>query len=199
MWIIPLSVGTVLEVDNSAPSIDASQYCHLVGKLIYLCHIRPAVSYAVSMVSRFMHSPQTSHWLALIHILKYFNFTKDYGILYQRVTPSELRGFTNANYPSCKNTPPSIGAYLFQLRSEQLPGQASNSPMCLIVTPKQNIRLFPRVPRMLSTYDVCFRSSTFYNLLKFQTAVLRAKFIKTSRLLLLPPRLTSIYPAIITV
>lgn len=37
--IIPLPMDPVLEVDNYAPSVDASQHCHLVGKLIYLCKL----------------------------------------------------------------------------------------------------------------------------------------------------------------
>lgn len=54
---ILLPVSIVIEADNFAPYVDAS-HCHLVGKLIYLCHTQPDLSYAVSLVIRFMHSTQ---------------------------------------------------------------------------------------------------------------------------------------------
>ena len=34
--------------------VDKEKYQHLVGKMIYLFHIRPYISYAVSTVSQFM-------------------------------------------------------------------------------------------------------------------------------------------------
>lgn len=33
----------------------------VVGKLVYLSHIRPNIAYVVSMVSQFMNSPNKSH------------------------------------------------------------------------------------------------------------------------------------------
>ena len=42
---------------QSGDSVDRETYQRLVGRLIYLCHI----SYAVSVVSRYMHDPRTGH------------------------------------------------------------------------------------------------------------------------------------------
>jgi hypothetical protein len=90
---------------------------------------RPFIS--VSLVSRFMHSPQNTHWLALNHILRYSNFTKDYGILYKPGVPSQLCGFTNADYLNCKNTRQSIGAYLIQLASNLIAWASKQQPTVL--------------------------------------------------------------------
>jgi hypothetical protein len=46
---------------NSGELVDNEKYQNLVGRLIYLCHTRPNISYAVSVVSRYMHDPRSGH------------------------------------------------------------------------------------------------------------------------------------------
>jgi hypothetical protein len=41
--------------------VEKRQYQCLVGKLIYLAHTRPDMSYVVSAVSMYMHDPRVSH------------------------------------------------------------------------------------------------------------------------------------------
>jgi hypothetical protein len=111
---IPLPVGHILEDDTKTPFVDLSAYCHIVGKLIFLCHTRPNISYAVGIVSQHMHAPQEAHWDSLQHILRYLNYTSDFGILYDKDTASPLQGYSDSNYLSCKNTWRSVGSYLFK-------------------------------------------------------------------------------------
>ncbi|GFZ00775.1 hypothetical protein Acr_14g0004100 [Actinidia rufa] len=49
---------------------DPSIYQRLVGRLIYLTNTRPDLTFAVSIVSQFMHSPRTSHLDVVYHILR---------------------------------------------------------------------------------------------------------------------------------
>jgi len=50
---------------------DVGQYRRLVGKLIYLIVTRPNITYAVGVVSQFIHAPRHPHWEAISHILRY--------------------------------------------------------------------------------------------------------------------------------
>ncbi|XP_047943981.1 uncharacterized mitochondrial protein AtMg00810-like [Salvia hispanica] len=47
-----------LQMKEEAKLADSGRYQRLVGKLIYLSHTRPDITYAVGVVSQFMHAPQ---------------------------------------------------------------------------------------------------------------------------------------------
>src|SRR5438270_2731243 len=49
--------------------VNREQYQRLVGRLLYLLHTRPDISYAVGLVSRYMHDPRTQHMEAAMRIL----------------------------------------------------------------------------------------------------------------------------------
>ncbi|KAA0041477.1 putative mitochondrial protein [Cucumis melo var. makuwa] len=50
--------------DDQVP-IDKEQYQRFVGKLIYLSHIHPDISFAVSVVSQFKQAPYEKHMEAI--------------------------------------------------------------------------------------------------------------------------------------
>ncbi|KAA0054884.1 Beta-galactosidase [Cucumis melo var. makuwa] len=55
--------------DDQVP-VDKEQYQCLVGKLIYLSHTRPDISFVVSVVSQFMQAPYEKHMEAVNRILR---------------------------------------------------------------------------------------------------------------------------------
>jgi Reverse transcriptase (RNA-dependent DNA polymerase) len=59
---------------------DIGQYQRLVSKLIYLIVTRPDISFAVSLVSQFMHAPRITHLEAMDRILRYLKKSSDQGI-----------------------------------------------------------------------------------------------------------------------
>jgi hypothetical protein len=56
----PIDQDNKVTTGSNEP-IDNEKYQRLVGRLIYLCHTRPDISYAVSVVSRYMHDPTDGH------------------------------------------------------------------------------------------------------------------------------------------
>ena len=67
----PMELNLKLEAAKPENQVDQEQYQRLVGKLTYLAHTRPNISFAVNMVSQFMHSPGPEHYEAAIRILRY--------------------------------------------------------------------------------------------------------------------------------
>ena len=67
----PFHSGVKLSVTCTSPEVDATLYHQLVGKLLYLTHIRPDLSFAIGLVAWFMQNPRESHWKAAKRILRY--------------------------------------------------------------------------------------------------------------------------------
>jgi ribosomal protein L5 len=61
----PIDSKVKLNIDNGEQVYNINQFQRLVGKLIYLTVTRPDISFAISQISQFMHSPQTQHLEAI--------------------------------------------------------------------------------------------------------------------------------------
>ena len=57
----PFQSGVKLLVSYTSPKFDDTLYRQLVGKLLYLTHTRPDLSFAIGLVAWFMHQPHESH------------------------------------------------------------------------------------------------------------------------------------------
>jgi Reverse transcriptase (RNA-dependent DNA polymerase) len=55
--VAPIDQKFNLSVEAGEP-VDRERYQRLVGRLIYLSHTRPDISFSVSVVSRYMHDPR---------------------------------------------------------------------------------------------------------------------------------------------
>ena len=71
----PLDVNVKFGKGDNGAAIDKTFYQRLIGKLIYLNHTRPDISYAVSLLSQFMSEPYEVHLRAGYIILSYLKFT----------------------------------------------------------------------------------------------------------------------------
>lgn len=78
--------------------VDKNMYQRLVGRLIYLAHMRPDIAYAVSMVGQYMHDPREVHLQAAYRILHYLKGTPGRGILFKRNGSTNLEAYTDADY-----------------------------------------------------------------------------------------------------
>ena len=61
---------------------DSERYRRLVGKLNYLTITRPDIAYSVSVVSLYMSSPTSHHWVVVEQILCYVKRASGRDILY---------------------------------------------------------------------------------------------------------------------
>ncbi|KAF3641813.1 Polyadenylate-binding protein 2 [Capsicum annuum] len=67
----PLDSSIKLLVDMDAPPTDPCIYRRLVGKLNYLQHTLPDISFSVQHLSQFLNKPQVPHMMAALHVLHY--------------------------------------------------------------------------------------------------------------------------------
>jgi len=113
--LTPLPEGIILSKDSATPPVDATLYRMLVGKLIFLTKTRPDLTYAVSVVSRFMQNPQEAHLQAAKHILRYVRRYPDLGLFFKQGEENRLCGYTDADYGQDIDDRISVGAYIFYL------------------------------------------------------------------------------------
>jgi len=93
----PLPLHCKLSLDDGDLLQDPSHYRSIVGKLNFLTHSRPDLSYTVQTLSQFLQSPRTSHMMALEHTLRYLRGTTGQGILLKADGPLVLKAFSNSD------------------------------------------------------------------------------------------------------
>nr|GEZ62428.1 integrase, catalytic core [Tanacetum cinerariifolium] len=86
----------------SDPVLDnVTEYQKLIGKLIYLTHTRPDISYSVHCLSQFMHKPLKSHLKIAIKVLRYLKGCPRKGIYIVKQPKPSLEAFVDANLAKC--------------------------------------------------------------------------------------------------
>ncbi|KAK9179751.1 hypothetical protein WN943_028956 [Citrus x changshan-huyou] len=120
---------------QQCPSTESEQtemlktpYASSVGCLMYAMVLtRPDLSYAVSLVSRFMSNPGKEHWRAVKWILRYLRGTTSYGLLYggERANYNLVEGFVDSDYAGDLDNRRSLTGFLFTLNSCTISWKAS--------------------------------------------------------------------------
>ena len=91
-------------------------YGSAVGALLYLAtSTRPDISYAVSTLCRFIAAPGNAHWLAVKHLFRYLQGTKDARLVYRRdaFDPTALfSSFVDADHAGNPDNGRSTGGYV---------------------------------------------------------------------------------------
>nr|AAP46207.1 putative retrotransposon protein [Oryza sativa Japonica Group] len=101
----------LLSDTESGNPVNKERYQRLVGRLIYLCHTRPDITYAVSMVSRYMHDPRSGHMDAVYRILRYLKGSPGKGLWFKKNGHLEVEGYCDADWASCPDDRRSTSGY----------------------------------------------------------------------------------------
>ena len=91
--------------------VDRERYQRLVGRMIYLTHTRPNISFAVSVVSRYMHDLRKDHMDALYHILRYLKGASGKGLIFRKHGHFNIEGYCVSNWTSYANDWNSTSGY----------------------------------------------------------------------------------------
>ncbi|GAV83562.1 hypothetical protein CFOL_v3_27008 [Cephalotus follicularis] len=78
--------------------VDRERYQRLVGKLIYLSHTGPDISYVVSMISPFMPSLKEEHLDAVHRVLRYIKDTLGRGLFFKKNEKRMVEIYTDAGW-----------------------------------------------------------------------------------------------------
>lgn len=99
---VPAS-NTALGIDpDGEPMEEEWNYASIVGMLLYLStNTRPDITYAVSQVARFTHSPKKSHATAVKTIVRYLKRTADKGTIICPTCTLQIDCWVDARLEAC--------------------------------------------------------------------------------------------------
>ena len=75
-----------------------SLYRCLVGSLVYLTVTRLKISYAVHQVSQYLFAPRSTHYTAVLRILRYLKGTLFHDLFYSAQSPLVLHAFSDVDW-----------------------------------------------------------------------------------------------------
>ncbi|KAK3040310.1 hypothetical protein RJ639_028225 [Escallonia herrerae] len=104
-------------------------YQRLVGKLIYLSHTRPDITYAVSVVSQFMQNPKDVHLHAVYQMLQYLKGSPGRWFLFRKGTNMELEAYTDVDYAGSLTDKRSTSVYCTFLGGNLVTWRSKKQPV----------------------------------------------------------------------
>ena len=93
---------------------DKEMYQSAVGSILYIStRTRPDISYAIGSCARFSANPTKCHWTAVKRIMRYLKGTINFGLTYRSTIPSDLLGYSDADWAGDVNDRKSTSGYVF--------------------------------------------------------------------------------------
>jgi Reverse transcriptase (RNA-dependent DNA polymerase) len=108
--VSPIDVKTKIGA-NTGEQVDHERYQRLIGRLIYLCHTRPDISFAVNVVSRYMHDPRKGHMDTVYHILRYLKSAPEKDLIFRKNEHMNIEGYCDSDWASCQDDRRSTSGY----------------------------------------------------------------------------------------
>lgn len=99
---------------------DPALYRKLIGKLNFLTHTRPDLSFTIQTLSQFMQTPRQPHWKALQHTLNYIYSICEQGIILNGLSKLVLQAFIDSDWAACPNIRRSVTGYILMLGNSQI-------------------------------------------------------------------------------
>src|SRR5436189_2101617 len=139
---VSLSKAQCLSIQDEMDRMSKIPYASAIGSIMYamLC-IRPDVSYALSITSRYQSDPGESHWTAVKNILKYLRRTKDLFLVYGGDEVLVVKGYNDASFQTDKDDSRSQSGYMFCLNGGAVAGRVRSKRQLLILQQKLSILL----------------------------------------------------------
>jgi hypothetical protein len=109
----PMQPQLQLHKTSGTPISDPTAYRRLIGRLLYLTHSRPEISYAVSKLSQFLDAPTDLHMLAGLHVLKFLKNHPGQGLFFSSSSSLTLKGYSDSDWGACPDTRRSTTGFCF--------------------------------------------------------------------------------------
>ena len=111
------------------------EYASWIGSLLWLCHSRPDISYAVSQLSQHTHRNTDIHARAVKRVFRYLNGTRDLSLTLRGAQSRSdllLQLFTDASYAECPDTRRSHTGCIITLSGSTIVASSKKQPLVAV-------------------------------------------------------------------
>lgn len=116
----PMDPLKKLQLDSGTPMDDASKYRRLIGRLLYLCIIRPDNTFVVHKLTQYVSKLCVEHWQATEKVLRYLKGSPAHGLRYSSSSKPTLSIFSDVDWASCPDTRKSMTGYCLFLENSMI-------------------------------------------------------------------------------
>ncbi|KAA3472867.1 pleiotropic drug resistance protein 3-like [Gossypium australe] len=110
-----VALGEKLSSNNDHDRVDKKSYKSLICCLLYLIAIKPDIMFVVSLLSRFMHCCNVTHFKAAKRVLRYVKGTLSYGVKFERAEELKPVGYSDSDWASSVDDMKSTSGYFLTL------------------------------------------------------------------------------------
>ncbi|CAL0317151.1 unnamed protein product [Lupinus luteus] len=114
----PMEYNNKLQANFGILLEDPTSYRRLIGKILYLTHTRPDISFSVGCLSQFLSCPTNLHQQAAHRILKYLKNSPAQGLYFPTKNTTIIKGYSDSDWGgACLDTRKSTTGWCFFLGS----------------------------------------------------------------------------------
>ncbi|XP_047267685.1 uncharacterized protein LOC107866935 [Capsicum annuum] len=146
----PLDTSLKLTNDMGAPLTDPSTFCRLIGKLNFLQHTRPGISYVVQHLSQFLHAPQVPHLMDGIHVLRYLLNAPALGFLFNNSLDYSMLAYSDFDWDACADSRHSVIGFFITLGGSPISWKSKKQPTIALSSAEAEYRALHKVVAALS-------------------------------------------------
>ncbi|XP_070037275.1 uncharacterized protein [Nicotiana tomentosiformis] len=105
------------------------KYRSLVGKLNYLTHTNPDLSFTVQHLSQFLQAPRLPHMTLALHVLRYLKGTIDHGVFLNNPSDFSLLASCDSDWAACPASRRSVTGFCIHLGGNLISWKSKKQPI----------------------------------------------------------------------
>ena len=113
---------------DGTPFEDIHLYRSIVGSMQYLAFTKLDIAFVVHKVSKFMHNPLDTHWLAVKRILRYLKHSISTALFITKTVNFTLQAFFDSDWAANRDDHRSVGAYCIYMGSNLISWSCKQQP-----------------------------------------------------------------------